>query len=252
MKRILVLLSVMMLALQGQAQVVDSAEWVVDRHVSLMNMAMLPKDSMLFVVTCQIDRDNPTDTIMTYRWEANRNRRRVEVWQGRRLDTGYILNGKDHSRYFDTIRNVWRTVQESMLWDNYVAYEFKGPLYYRKSNGAQLRYMGEKTFNGHPIYAVQIDMPQSFKREYYFEKESGVLFMFKEFDEVVTDSVRPEYKVDWYAYHEYEPLGMCLYPKTASYQNNGHVYIIINQAEIMPIDDRVFDQNQAPKEYTNR
>ncbi|MCQ2297819.1 MAG: hypothetical protein MJZ51_04255 [Bacteroidales bacterium] len=243
MKRILtaILLTAVLSPIWGQEA--DSAAMIVDRFVAIMNMKDLPRDSMVMVTSIQIDRDNPSDTTIMKRWDAWPNKNRSEVWYHGRMLDGFVSDGIQQHMYFDTIRRAWRNCMHVQYLDNYVAYDIRGPLYYWRTNGSELKYLGELSFQGKPIYGVEISMLSNYTRQYFFEKESGLLFLYKMTDHLVGDSIREEYITDWRAYHEYQKKGACIFPEVESYQNQGHVYIIHHQVEYVPYDEKVFKQS---------
>lgn len=242
MKRTLLAFFCLLGLTNAKGQSIDTAAMVVDRYISLLNMKELPRDSMVVVTSIQVDRDNPSDTTIMRRWDAFPNKSRSEVWyKGRMLD-GFVSNGADIYMFFDTTRSVWRNCLPVQYLDNHIAFDIRGPLYYWRTNGSELRYLGKKTFQGNPVDAVEVRVPSCNVREYFFEQQSGLLFLYRVMDEIVGDSVREEYRTDWRAYHEFQPKGRCFFPSVESYQNQGHVYIIHHHVELLPIDDRIFYQ----------
>lgn len=246
MKRILIMILMAASAMATQAQT-DSAAIIVDRFVSILNMKMLPTDSMVVVTSIQVDRNNPKDTIIMRRWVAYPNKSRSEVWYGKKILDGFVSDGMSQHMFFDTTMQIWRNTTHVQYLDNQAAYDVRGPFHNWRTQGVELRYNGEKQFQGHPVYAVEVELPNTNNREYFFEKETGMLFLYRVLDQHTGDSVKEEYKTDWRAYHEYQEKGACIFPKVESYQNQGHIYIIHHKVEFRPIDDRVFKQTEEQR-----
>lgn len=229
-------------------QSVDSttAIRVIDNYLSLIDFNDILKDSMLCAVSHIIDRSHPKDTMTVYHWYMKGRRLRIEMWQEGQLSEGYYSDGKSLFRIFRSGVREWADVQQDQFYDYTMPHDIRGALYDWRSKGAEPRYAGTATFEGHDVHRVFVTSPGIFDRYYYFEKNSGLLFMLTEEDRVYGDAKRFKnaQRVDWRAWHEFTPLNGVLFPSIESYQyNNSQVVLIFRQYHFEPIQETLFTED---------
>lgn len=223
MKR-LTFISILLVATTIMAQDVapDSSEWVVGRYMSLMNYESLPRDKMLLIESVAVPRYSGGDTTIVRRWYTGTSSCRIEVWQKGSLMEGWHNYEHKIFRKYDTKKKQWVDASEIHYYDHTVGYDFRGPLYRRATNGTSMAYGGIATFEGHSVYKVLATAPGMFDREYYFEQQSGLLFLILE-KETSYGGERDggEGRLEWRSIEEYLPVGEMLMVSKETYQQEG-------------------------------
>ena len=223
----------------------DSAEMVVRNYFEILNYDAIRTDSILYMESIIYKRSAPTDTAVLKRWFLPPNRMRVELWHGDTLLEGCYSDGKEvfrenHKKMF----NGWVKTAESRYYELAHDYDFRGALYNRVADAAELKYEGIWDFNGNKVYRVFVDIPLRYCRNYLFEKESGLLFLIQETNQ---HSEYSDHKVydhpDWHAYHEYQPVGDVLLPSVESYQMGGDILFYYTSYRYIPLDMKVFTED---------
>lgn len=219
---------------------------VVEDFYRVLNLEALQGDSLLFVESHIVPRGQ-TDTLIMRRWAGPRHRRRVELWF---QDTLQMCLFSDGRTYFERYRNDegWKSIHAEKYHDEVQAYDIYGPLYQWQLRGDDLTYEGTVTFHGQPVERIGVRNPQHYDRHYYFEKESKLMFLYTESDSIGGEpaTIAPRNRVDWHAYHEYQPLGEALLPSVESYQHQGAITLLFHHARRVAFDDRIFTQRQLP------
>lgn len=245
MRKVIVFIFVLVVAGVTLAQQ-DSATIVIDRYLNLLNYNELPTDSMLYIETQMVDRNNTDDTVIVKRWYQYPNSYRTEIWINHTLDDGFFNTNDSLRRYYDKKYRVWRIPTIETYYDMQRAYNFHGPFFYWRSNGTELYYEGTKTFQGHLVQQVLVRAPAMLDRHYIFEKESGLLFLFTE------DTTHLETRggfdrvshVDWRAIHEFQPVNAAIFPSIESYQSEGRIYIIKHRIRLLPRNNDIFKKEK--------
>lgn len=233
-----------MLIAQNHQYSPDTAATIVERHLSILNHDNLPGDSVLYIESHIVDRNNPTDTVIMKRWAQGPFKFRVEVWHHGKKETGYYSNGKDIFRRYDPNGKMWVNVTQMEYYDWAMAYDFRGPLHNYKTKGGELKYAGAYTYQGTPVDRVFVGMPNMYNRYYLFEKESGLLFLIDETDDFFgNEKTDTTHHVKWRAYHEYQPLGDALFVSSESYMSYGRVKLIRNHIQFIKPDDDIFNKD---------
>lgn len=233
----------------GQA-VVDDAEAeaaaTVDAFLHTLNLEARSSDSVLFVESHIVPRGQ-TDTLIMRRWAGQQHRRRIEVWYEGRLQMCLFSDG--HT-YFESYQRDegWRSINDEKYYDEEQAYNIFGPLYQWQLRGEDLRYEGTAYLNDKPVVRISARSPSHYDRHYYFEKESKLMFLYTESDSIAGEALplRTRNRVDWHAYHEYQPLGEILLPSAESYQYKNSITLIFHKARYVANDDRLFTERQIP------
>jgi len=209
--------------------------------MSLMNYDALPHDQMIEITTLVTSSAMPNDTGMVRRYYALPNSYRVEVWYGDTLYDAWHNDGTKIYRHYDAAQRQWVDASEIFYYDHIMGYDFRGPLYHRATNGTILVYGGKATFEGHPIYRVSATTPSMFDREYYFEQQSGLLFLYVEKETTYGDEqVDAASHVDWRSIEEYLPLGESLIVAREIYQQDIFRTTLLHQPRLLPINRSLF------------
>lgn len=218
---------------------------IVDRYLGILNYEGLRKDSMLYVVTYIIDRDYPQDTLFLYRWHMYPHYDRVEIYDKKSIKLGVYSDGKEYYQTFDEKRRTWRHVTPMTCYNMLMPYDIRGSLADWRAKGAEMTYKDETTLNGNAVEQVFVSTPEQFDRTYFFEKKSGLLFLFTEDSNMfgAEKHTRNTYPVDWRGWHEFIPFGRCLFPKIESYQADNHITILYHHYRYEPFDEKLFKEN---------
>lgn len=247
MKKLAFLTLLLLATMAASAQKTDTARLVVNRYLSLMNLdAALRADSVLFIKTAIVQRDNPKDTVWMHRWFVKPNLARVEIWRGGKLSFGIYSNGKGKYRHYETQKKLWLDAQEDSYLDVASAYDFRTPLYFHRTNGMEMQYQGEWNYNSNEVQRILVTDPARYDRYYLFEKKSGLLFLIQELDSHSEDMATGNSpKVDWRAYHEYQPIGtFSLLPSVESYQSEGGITFQHHTYRYLPLDLNLFNNDK--------
>lgn len=254
MKRIAIGIMLVATALSGwcqQAQrqqrggVKDSAEWVVDRYLQLMNLDALRSDSILYMETVIYYASSPQDTAIMKRWFLPPNRFRAELWHGDTLLEGTYTDGKRVFREYNVkTLDGWTRVAESRYYNVAPTYEFRGPLYNWRAQGGVLEYQGVWNFQGNEVYRVYMEAPERYNSYFFFEKNSGLLFLEQQ------TSHHSEYSnhqasvhPDVHGVHEYQPLGVSLLPSYESFQIEGDRLLYLTTFRYLPLNMDIFTKD---------
>ena len=217
---------------------------IIDNSLGYLNFDYLLKDSILSVVSYVVDRSHPNDTITIYRWYAANRQSRIEMWQNNRMEDAYFSNGKGIFRRFTSGRREWSDLTQISYYDLTSALDIRGALYEWRSKGSEPSYMGEYEYNGHPVYRVFVTSPEIYDRNYFFEKETGLLFILTEEDHIFGDSkpATNAHRVDWRAWHEFTPFHGCLLPSIESYQIQGQIVVIHHYYKLEAYNKKLFTE----------
>ncbi|MBQ0016278.1 MAG: hypothetical protein KBT04_04790 [Bacteroidales bacterium] len=246
----LTLCCLLMPAIQGHSQTLedrrqDTAEAIVQRFMSIVAYDALPHDSILFIRSHVVSRHAPHDTCVILRWFAWPHDRRIEVWQHDTLVEAYHNRGLTRFRKLDSQTHQWIDASHIHYDDMTIGYDYRGPLYNRHTNGCHMLFDGVYLFNGHPVKKISVSMPESYDREYLFEKESGLLFMVIEKNTSFgQDKMDEDRHIDWRAYDEYLPVGQSLIVSKECYQHHGTVTFVTHYPELIPLDKLIFENDQ--------
>ncbi len=250
MKKLTILLfalsTLTVLRAQNHQYIMDSAAFVVDRYLSVLNFEGVRSDSMLYIETYIYNRSNPHDTLVMKRWHVEPQYNRVEIWHHDELQQGYYTNCYDKYREYDAEVGRWTSITTSDYYDIFTAYDFRGPLYHWRSNGVELTYSGIWNYNGHEAYRVMAKAPHRFDRYYLFEKENGLLFLIDETDTPGHDMAtkKDSKHTDWRAIHEFQPLGNVLFPSIESYQYEKEITLMFHHYKYLPINMDLFEKSK--------
>ena len=128
---------------QNHQYVPDSAELVVKRYYDLLNYEGICRDSILYIETIIFKRSDTTDKAVLKRWFLTPNSNRVELWHGDTLMEGVYSNGVDVFReYRRGVLDGWTRVAESRYYNVAPDYDFRGALYTREADAAEMKYEG--------------------------------------------------------------------------------------------------------------
>ena len=217
---------------------------IIDNYIGYINFEHMLADSILAVVSHVVDRSHPEDTITIYRWYASGHKNRIEMWQKGRMEDAYFSDGKSYFRRFSGTRREWVDMMQMSYYDLTMALDIRGALYDWRNKGAEATYLGEYTYNGHPVYRVFVASPEIYDRNYFFEKETGLLFILTEDEHIFGDATPAanSYRVDWRAWHEFTPFHGSLLPSIESYQVEDQIVILHHYYHLEPYNNALFTQ----------
>ena len=209
---------------------------IIDNYLGFIDFTPLLTDSVLAVVTDVVDRSHPEDTITIYRWYSSHNKTRIEMWQDGHMQDAYHSDGKSFFRRFSSTRREWYSLSQSTYYDHTNALDIRGALYNWRNKGTEAVYVGEYSYKDHPVYRVFVASPQIFDRNYFFEKETGLLFILTEENHILGDIEPAENatRVDWRAWHEFTPFHGFLLPSIESYQIGTQIVIMHHRYHLEP------------------
>jgi hypothetical protein len=227
---------------QNSAPAVDSAQLVVQRFLDRLNIGAIPSDSILYMETTICLRTRQGDTAILKRWFQQPNRFRAELWHGDTLQTGVITDGKEIFYEADRkVTSTWYFTTAERYYRVAPGYEFRTALYNWQANGDVLTYKGLWNFNGHQVHRILVEEPYAYRRYFFFEKESGLLFLIEETNEHSEYSNHQAYRhPSIHGYHEYYPLGNVLLPSAESYQMDGETIYHYTRYKYIPLNDKLF------------
>lgn len=202
---------------------------IIDNYLGFIDFEPILKDSVLSVVSYVIDREHPQDTMTIYHWYGRGRQLRIEMWQRGELQEGFYSNGGKIFRMFRPAVRSWVDLTQDNFYNYTLAHDIRGALYSWRSKGAEVRYAGQYKFDGHNVDRVFVASPGIFDRYYFFEKETGLLFMLTEEDHIYGDAQKANdaQRVDWRAWHEFTPFGGILLPSIESYQRDQSQIVFI-------------------------
>lgn len=219
----------------------DSAEQVVARYYSIMGYDHLPHNKMLYLETQIVSTAAQGDTALLRRWFALPNSYRIELWQDDTLREGWHNDEQLVFRKYDAKKRQWIKASQMHYYDNITGYDFRGPLYRRKTNGSVMVYGGLVSFEGHAVHKVMVSAPEMYDRDYLFEKESGLLFLYIEHETAYgNEEMNAENHVDWRSIEEYLPVGPAIVVSRETYQHNGYRTTLIHKPQLLPTDRSLF------------
>lgn len=246
MKRILatlLLAALPTLAAWSQTTETDSAQYVVDRYLRMLNFDGLPADSMLVLETT-ITFNRSDDTVHMRRWYAAPQQLRVEVWQDGKLQTGLNTNGKDRFRHYTFRNKGWESINAERFAENLKGYDFRGPLYRWREQGAELTWSGTTLLKGQPLQVVKVVCPGMFTRHYMFDPQNGLLTLIIETDEASPDNMpNRDGHIEWKAIHEYFPVAGSLIVSQESFMRRGALTILNTTARLTAVDPDLFNHD---------
>jgi len=223
-----------LLPLAAVAQKIDTAAAIVDRYLELLGADRLPQDSMLTLVTT-ITSPGSQDTFIMKRWYMAPHMMRVEVWHGKKLQTGLCTNGKNRFRVYRPKLGYWEEKYDYAFYEDMDNYDFRGPLYNWRAKGLTLRYKGITLAKGdHELQTVIVEGPRIFTRHYMFEP-TGLLSVIIETDELDTTEYKynGEPHTQWKIEHEYMQVGPnSILPKEESFLRDGVLTIMRTEAKL--------------------
>ena len=226
---------------QQQQTSQDSAAAIIKRYYSILKYNYLKRDSILYIESKIVHSSTPNDTLVMRRWFLPRFLSRIEFWYNGQQEVSYHSDGRDIFRKFDTVARAWMNISREQYFDEALAYHYQGALHDWETKGCELEYVGEGTYEGHPIEIIKTFCPNNYDRQYYFEKETGLLFQLDEYPLIMGEKVsRSDSRVEWRAIHEYQPLGMFLFPSIESYLHQGELTIQYHHYQFIPLSKTVF------------
>ncbi|MBR3725803.1 MAG: hypothetical protein IKN11_10505 [Bacteroidales bacterium] len=220
------------------------AAQIIDNYLSFLDFEPLLKDSMLHVVSWVLERNHTDDTMTIHRWYGPNDKTRIEMWQKGKMKDAFYSDGKVF-RKFSSSRREWLDLSRHSYYDHVMSLDIRGALHKWRSKGAEAYYKGEYTYNNHPVYRVFVTSPDIFDRNYFFEKETGLLFIVKEENHIFGDIEPAENAIltDWRAWHEFIPFRGCLLPSIESYQVDDEIIIIYHNYSLEAYKEDAFSQN---------
>lgn len=245
---VLLLACLLPMSLRGQNHqyvVNDSAEFVVDRYLRLLNIEALPADSLLVIETT-VTFPNAADTVFMRRWYMPGQRFRVEIRQRGMLRIGLVSNGKDRFSSYDRRLKSWGKINAEEMEHALMSYDFRGPLYDWRAKGATLTWGDRTSYKGQSLQVVKVSCPDFYDRYYMFEPGSGLLALIIETDNLpgAIEGSRPrDNHIDWKAIHEYQPLGTSLIVSQESFSRKGQLTILTSTVHFEPADEALFNRD---------
>ena len=249
MKQLIIIIIPLLFCFEIMAQerpsAADTAEQIVQNYYNILNFNGIRKDSILYMETVTYKRSDPSDTAILKRWFLPPNRFRAELWHGDTLLEGCYTDGKEvYREYIMGTLDGWVRVTQARYYVLEPSYDFRGALYHRHADAAELTYKGIWEFNGQEVLRVFVDTPMRYCKNYLFEKESGLLFLIEETNQHSEYTSHQAYDhPDWHAFHEYKPLGTVLLPSVESYQMQGDMVFHFTKSKYVPLDMKLFTEN---------
>ena len=221
----------------------DSAAYIVNRYLMLLNTAALPADSMLVMHTVVTYSDSD-DTSTVSRWFRPPLMHRVEVRDGGRLNAALCTNGTSRFRRYDKSNEWWTDVGKEDFWRLLAPYDFRGPLAQWRASGATLTYRGRSTVKGTSLQVVQVEAPGQYGRYYFFDPASSLLTLIIETDEMDPDhAVAPQARIDYKVVLEYQPLGTSLLTSLESFMRDGVLTTLRTTYRLEAPNSLIFNQD---------
>lgn len=226
------------------------AAQIIDRYLEYVDFSKISTDSMICVVTKIVSRSHPGDTSMIYRWYAKPMYSRIEMYQDGKMTNGLYGDGTGTFKMFMQGPRTWATITQDSYFDLMMSRDIRGALYNWRSRGAEVSFAGEYDYEGHKVNRVFVTCPRIFDRYYFFEQESGLLFMATEIEHIYGDGkiTRNAQKVDWRAWNEFVPFRGCMMPSIESYQAYEDITFLYHSYHMEPLNKKLFteDFHQIP------
>ncbi len=232
------------LAAQHHAlRIADTAEYVVDSYLTMLNADGLPKDSLLVIETL-VTVHGSADTTLMRRWYQHPGMFRIEVEHNDYLQFAIYSNGAGRYRHFDPHGSTWTDITAEQFAHHLTGYDWRGPLYDWRGKGATLAWNGTTTLKGQPLQVVQVKGPEMFDRYYMFDPANKLLTLIIETDSDTASyrRVNPN-RIDWKTIHEYTPVGPTLIPTLESFMRGGHITFLRSTVRLAPRDERLFNND---------
>lgn len=225
------------------------AAQIINNYLGFVDFTPLLADSTVAVVSYVVERSHPKDTITIYRWYAANRMTRIEMWQKGKMQDAYHSDGRNLFRRFIQNHREWVDLMPSTYYNLTQALDIRGALYNWRGKGAEAVYVGEYTYKNHPVYRVFVSSPEIFDRNYFFEKETGLLFILTEENHIFGDIDPTEnaLRVDWRAWHEFTPFKGFLVPSIESYQIKNQIFIIHHYYHLEPMSKGLFTEDFRKK-----
>ena len=251
MKKIAHVLFFTALALSVGAQkkpVTDSAAYVVDRFLQIVNYDAIEADSLLYSES-KLFNVHSTDTLRMLRWFSSQNKIRIELWRHDTLVVGFYSNERDKFRSYDLKTRQWEDLGVSDFFRKTKGYSYKNALSRWRDEKYKLTYKGVWRYEGRDTYRVHVQANDQYDRDYLFERQSGLLFLVDESDTYRKNLIdEPGMHPSWRAYHEYIPLGnvvkAALLTSKESYLYDGQVTVMASTYKYIPKNDGVFENDR--------
>ncbi len=217
---------------------------IIDTYLRTIDFAPLLGDSMLCVESYVVDRSHPEDTMKVYHWYMNNRRVRIEMWQDGMMQEGYYSDGKRLFRRFQNKVRAWQDIAQITFYEYTMPLDVRGALYDWRTKGAEVSYAGRFTLDNKAVHRIFVSSPKMFDRYYFFEVESGLLFMLTEQEHIYGDGkpYKNAQRIDWRAWHEFTPFYGHLVPTIESYQ--------YDQSQIVITHRRYHFEAGQPKLFT--
>lgn len=219
---------------------------IIENYLSYVNFEPILLDSTLCVVSYVIDRQHPSDTMFVYHWYTKGHQLRIEMWQNGQIQEGFYSDGKKIFRTFRPAVRAWVDITQDNFYDHTMPLDIRGALYDWRSKGAEIKYAGQYDFNGHNVNRIFVSSPGIFDRYYFFEKETGLLFMLTEESHIYGDSKKTKnaQRVDWRAWHEFTPFNGLFLPSIESYQyNQSQIVFTYRHYHMEPYNPTLFTED---------
>lgn len=255
-KTLLLLLTAMLAAAASAQQPTDTtrgdtlrAAMIIDNYLGYVNFDRLLGDSMMCIVSHITERSHPQDTILIRRWYGPNGQMRLEMWQEGKMEDALYTDGKKLFRWFDGRYRSWRDLSQITFYDRAIPLDIRGALHNWRSKGAEAFYAGRYQFEGHPVDRIYVTSPNLFDRYYFFEAETGLLFMLTEEDRIFGDAEKAKnaHRVDWRGWHEFLPFHGCLLPTEESYQADEQLVIIHHHYHLEAPRPSLFTDDYRPQ-----
>lgn len=219
---------------------------IIDNYLAMVNFDHILKDSILCVQSSVVERSHPSDTMTIYHWYMSGRRLRIEMWQDGQLQDGYYSNGTTLFRRFQSSTRSWADITQDSFYDLTIPLDVRGALYDWHTKGAEAVYAGQYTFDGTKVNRIFVTSPEVFDRYYFFEAETGLLFMVTEMDHIYGDRKKNKNarRVDWRAWHEFTPFHGYFLPTIESYQyEQSQIVIIHRQYHFEALQPKLFSED---------